>query len=307
MSAYPRPALTWAELMASQGGVLARRQGLALGLSGDAWTWRLTTRRWQSPLPGIAVAHTGTLTFEERVWAAVLYGGAGAAASGDGLMHLLDSRWPAPEVIDVAVSRACQRAPRGFFRPHRVGAARLLHPVREPPQLRPAPGVLHAAAWARSDRAAEWRIAAAVQKRLVTVPTLRDALVHLPRLPRRGAIGLVLDDVELGAHARTELDFLAFLRRNHLPMPDRLQFLVRANGKRYLDAWWERQRVAAEIDGAHHMNVDSWDEDTLRGNAVLIAQRADRVLLLRVTVGNLWHREGQLAGQFAAVLVESSG
>lgn len=299
----PAPKPTWPQLMLQQGNVLARRQGILLGLSGDAWTWRLDRGRWQSPLPGIAVGHTGELTFAERVWAAVLYGGDGAAVSGDALLHLTSERWPRPDVVDVAVPVRRQRARRGLFRPHRMDAAGLLHPVRQPPQLRVDFAVLHAASWAPSDRAAEWRAAAAVQKRLVTVPQLRAALQVAPRFARHGAVRLVLDDVELGAHARTELDFLAFLRRNDLPLPDRLQFLVRANGKRYLDAWWERQRVGAEIDGTHHMEVGTWDDDTLRSNAVLVAARDDRVLLLRVTAGNMRHKEAELAAQFRAALL----
>lgn len=299
---HPGIAPTWQQLMAEQDNVVARRQGLLLGLSGDAWTWRLDRGRWQSPLPGIAVGHTGQLSFRERVWAAVLYGGDGAAVSGDAVLHLTSERWPAPDRIDVAVLPSRQRAPRAFFRPHRLDTAALMHPVRSPPQLRVAVAVLHAASWAPSDRAAEWRVAAAVQKRLVTVPRLRDALAELPRLARRPAVRLVLDDVEYGAHARTELDFLAFLRRNGLPAPDRLQYQVRANGLRYLDAWWEKQRVGAEIDGTHHMEVGTWDEDTLRSNEVLVAARDDRVMLLRVTAGNLRHKEPQLAAQFRAVL-----
>ena len=142
-----------------------------------------------------------------------------------------------------------------------------------------------------------------MQQRLVTVPQLREALVLLPRLPRRALVRTVLDDVELGAHAQTELDLLAFLRRHRLPLPDRLQFVVRANGKRYLDGWWDKQRVAAEVDGAHHMEVVAWDEDALRANAVVVTHRADRVILLRVTTGNLRHAQAELAAQFRAVLL----
>jgi hypothetical protein len=198
-------------------------------------------------------------------------------------------------------------AQHGFFVPHRCSRlTELTHPVRTPQQIRVAPAVLHAAAWAITDRAAEWRVAAAVQRRLVTVSQLRETLPLLPKLPRRRTIRLVLDDVELGAHARTELDFLAFLRRNSLPLPDRLQFKVRANGVRYLVAWWAAQRVAAEIDGTHHMDVGSWDDDTLRSNAVVVAARDDRVMLLRVTAGNMRHKEAELAKQFRLALLAPS-
>jgi very-short-patch-repair endonuclease len=245
------------------------------------------------------------VTFAEKVQAAVLYGGVGAAVSGDALLHLTKPRRGAePVAIDVAVAADSQVARRDFFRPHRCSRLpELTHPAWLPQQIRVAPAALHAASWAASDRTAEWKVAAAVQQRLVTVPQLRAALELLPRLRRRRSIRLVLDDVEFGAHARTELDFLAFLRRNRLPLPDRLQFKVRANGVRYLDAWWEKQRLGVEVDGTHHMEVGSWDEDTLRANDLLVAERHDRVMLLRVTAGNMRHKEPELIAQFRAVLL----
>jgi hypothetical protein len=298
------PPASWQQLLESQRGVLSRKQSVAGGLTESALEWRLHRGTWQVVLPGVMVAHNGAVTFAEKIQAAVLYGGEGAAVSGDALLQVTKPRaGQEPALIDVAVAASCQVAPHEFFVPHRCSRlTELTHPVRVPQQIRIAPAVLHAAAWAPTDRAAEWRVAAAVQRRLVTVPRLREALTQLPRLPRRRGIRLVLDDVELGAHARTELDFLAFLRRNRLPPPDKLQFKVRANGTRYLDAWWEKQRVGAEIDGAHHMDVGSWDTDALRANAVVIGARADRMLLLRVTAGNMRHNEAELAAQFRTAL-----
>ena len=112
----------------------------------------------------------------------------------------------------------------------------------------------------------------------------------------------MLDDVELGAHAGSELDFLRFLRRHGLPAPDRLQKRMRTGTVCYLDAWWERQRVAAELDGAHHRLVASWEADALRGNDVVISERHDRVLLLRLTTGNLRHDQLRVAEQLRAAL-----
>jgi hypothetical protein len=178
----------------------------------------------------------------------------------------------------------------------------LRHPARQPPAVRVPAAVLHAAAWAVSDRAAEWRVAAAVQQRRVTVPDLRQALAAMPRLPRRALVDAVLDDVEHGAHAASELDFLRFLRRWHLPRPDALQRPVRHGGLRYLDAWWERQRVVAEMDGAHHRLVGSWDDDLLRANGVQLVERHDRLLLLRFSAGNLRHDAALVAAQLREAL-----
>jgi hypothetical protein len=302
-AAHPLAPPWFQELLAEQEGVLTRAQAVAGGLTSAALRWQLERGHWQVLLPGVVVAHSGQASIEQRVWAAVLYGGSGAAVSGEALLHLTSRRWAMPSVIDVAVAASCQVAPREFFRPHRCSRLRALtHPARLPRQIRIAPGVLHAAAWAPTARAAEWRLAAAVQQRLVRPGELRDGLVALPRLPRRALLRRVLDDVELGAHAQTELDFLAFLRRHALPLPDRLQLRVRANGTRYLDCWWQRQRVAVELDGAHHREVTAWDDDALRANAIVVAHRADRVILLRVTAGNLRHAAPELAAQLRSVL-----
>ena len=49
--------------------------------------------------------------------------------------------------------------------------------------------------------------------------------------------------------------------------------------------------------------VRAWDDDTLRSNAVGVANLDDRVVLLRVTSGNMRHREPELVGQLRAVLL----
>lgn len=304
---------TVAALLDAQDGVISRRQARRAGLSEDQWQWRLDTARWQPVLHGVAVAHSGVVTARQRSWAAVCFAGDGAYLSADAALIELGMALGAPVVIEVATPPSRSMTPQAFrpgadaiarrVRPHRlVGLPGWAHPVRRPPTLRVPPAVLHAAAWAPTDRAGEWRVAAAVQQRLVRPAELRTALGQMPSLPRRALIGAVLDDVELGAHAASELDFLRFLRRHRLPPPDRLQRLVRTGRVCYLDAWWERQRVAVELDGAHHRSVGVWDADSLRGNEVVIAERHDRVLLLRFTRGNLRHDEAQVAGQLRVAL-----
>lgn len=305
-------ARSWQDLAAEQDGVLTRQQALHGGLSEDQWQWRLDSQRWRPLLPGIVITHTGTATPHQRSWAAVLVGGDRACLSGDAALERLGFRLGALSALHVAVpdGRSLQRRvitggggpPVRVLPREVVRLDRLRHPTRTPPTVRVAPGVLHAAAWAASDRAAEWRVAAAVQQRLVLPSELRRALADMPSLHRRRLISTVLDDVEQGAHAASELDFLRFLRRHALPAPDRLQRPVRASGLRYLDAWWERQRVAAELDGAHHRSVEAWEDDVLRANDVIVAGRHDGTVLLRFTTGNLRHDAVRVAAQLAAAL-----
>lgn len=307
--------LSWPELLAQQDGVLSRKQARIGGMSEGQWQWRLAGGRWQAVLPGVAVAHSGRVTDAQRAWAAVLYAGPRAHLSADAALIQHGVKLPAPVVMHVAVPQRRIVVPQRFpstqedtagvwLQPHRVERlASWTHPVRQPPVLRVAPAALHAAAWAPTARAAEWRVAAAVQQRVTRVPDLRRALDEMPRLHRRGLLLDVLDDVQFGAHAASELDFLRFLRRHGLPQPDRLQRPVRSGTLRYLDAWWERPRVTAEMDGAHHRLVGAWDEDTLRANDVVLVERHDRILLLRFTRGNLRHDEVRVAAQLRDALL----
>jgi very-short-patch-repair endonuclease len=303
----------WELLLAQQDGVLSRRQALAAGMSGHAWTWRLTSERWSALLPGVALSRPGAPTETQLAWGAVLHCGDGAALTADVALAVHGFRFgDQPDRIRVAVpeGRVVRRAAlRTGDRLVPVVAqqvrrlSELRHPVKQPPVVTVAAAALHAAAHASSERGAEWRIAAVVQQRLTTADRLAAQLQAMPRLRRRALIGTVLGDVAEGAQAGSELDFLRFLRRRGLPEPDRLQRLVRANGKRYIDAGWDKPRVAAEIDGAHHMEAGQWDADVLRANAVVVAERYDRMLLLRFTTGNLRHDADQVEAQLRVVLL----
>jgi hypothetical protein len=340
-STSPAAPRCWQELAAEQDGVVGRRQAMLAGLSEDQWQWRLDSGRWQSVLPGVAVVHSGPVTERQRAFAAVVYAGEGARLSADAALVVHGMRHLPVTVVHVAVPAGRVVRPQAYaapgdtgganserdrardrsgstgwrvgdgssdeqhrLEPHQVSHLALLaHPVRRPATVRPAPAVLHAAAWAPSDRAAEWRIAAAVQQRLVAPQQLRTALADMSRLHRRPLVRAVLDDVEQGAHAAGELDFLRFLRVHALPPPDRLQRPVRSGTLRYLDAWWERQRVNVELDGAHHRRVGAWEDDALRANDVVVAERHDRIVLLRFTRGNLRHDGPRVASQLRAVLL----
>lgn len=302
------------DLLAEQHGVISRQQALEARMTREQWQWQLESGRWRSVLPGVAVAHSGNVNDQELAWAAVLFGGPASALTGDAALRAYGMTLPEPAVWHLATpvqrqasSQRCtlpDGAPAPKVQPHRVHRLReLVHPVRRPALLRPAAALLHAAGWANSGRTAEARVAAAVQQRLVTPQQVRDAAVVLCRTPRRALVHAVLDDVELGAHARSELDFLAFLRRNQLPLPDSLQLKERVGTRRrYLDGWYERQRVSVEVDGAHHRLVGTWEADLLRGSQLAVAHRDDRVLQLRLTPGQLRHDEPVMAELFRAAL-----
>lgn len=312
MYALLRPD-SWTSTALEQGGVLTRAQALRGGMSASAWRWRLDSGDWRVLTPGVAVTHDGPVTEEQLRWAAVLASGPRAALTGDVALRAWGMRIEPSSVWRVATGDGFPRPRRELgaggsttvqVQVHQVQAFdALVHPVRQPRLLRPPAAVLHAAAWAPNDQAASWRLAAAVQQRLVSPAQVRAAVEHLPRLPRRSLTAAVLDDVELGAHAGNELDLRRLLRVFRLPLPDRLQLQVR-QGQRlsYLDAWWERQRVVLEADGAQHLWTEEYGDDCLRSNDVALALRG-RSLQLRATTMQIRLRHLRLVDQLRSVLL----
>ena len=115
---------------------------------------------------------------------------------------------------------------------------------------------------------------AAVQQRVVTPQEIRAGLDRSPRLSRRQLLGLTVADIEQGADALSEIDFVKLCRCHGLPLP--VQQLVRPQPdgrRRYLDASWRRadgRLVVAEVDGALHLSQRRWWADQLRQNELTI-------------------------------------
>lgn len=296
----------WSEAVRRQDGVLARWQAVDGGLSIAQWDWRLSSGRWQSLLPGVAVTHTGAPTRRQLAWAGCLHCGPGAVLSGDAALRLRGFKGALGMDIEVVVPPG-RRVRVGALPGHAmVIAHRSLVVPRRRTVLQGLPtvdahlAVLHAAAWAVDDRAAEWRVAAAVQQGLTAAKNVREALMGMPRLRRRALLRLVLDDVELGAHAASELAYLRFCRAHGVPLPDELQVRVRAGGTHYLDARYARQRVTLELDGAHHREAEQWEADALRTLRVTVALPGERVV--RLTPANLRHDGPEVARLLRALL-----
>jgi hypothetical protein len=300
---------TWQAVLDRQDGVIARHQALAAGMSRHEWAWKLERGIWRRALPGVAIAHTGGTTERERAWAAVLHAGNGAALSGDTALRLAGLPLADGRDLDVVVAKPRNVAGAKLRTEdkrrvvvHRVHRhERWVRDVRGLPVMTAHAAALQAASWAGSDRAAEWRVAAPVQRRITAVPLLRSTLAQMPQLKRRRLLLAVLDDVEFGAHAGTELQFLRFCRSHDLPRPDELQVRVRSGtAVHYLDARYRRQRTTVELDGAHHRDVEAWEADALRSLRVAAALRGERVI--RLTTGLMRHEAAEVAGLLRAIL-----
>jgi very-short-patch-repair endonuclease len=262
---------------------------------------RLRRHRWQCPERGVIVAHSGPVTRQQQLWAAVLGAGRHAVLAGAGAATLEGLRGYDRPAIDVLIPAGRRARAMAGVRVHRTTVLPAHH-VRwaAPPRTVIARSVIDAAAWARTDDDARAIVAAAFQQRRVLPRELESTLEVMPRSHRRA---LVLETAALaagGAHALTELNLVTLCRRHNLPLPDQQVRRTDSSGRnRYLDAYWAAYRLHVEVDGSWHLEVRTWWADMQRQNDLWIS--GDRVL--RFPGWALIHEPAQVARQIHAALV----
>ncbi len=246
-----------------QDGVISRAQALTAGLTDNDVERRRRRREWAQVHPGVYVDHTGPLTWQQRLWAAVLF--YGDAAAGDESVLALAGLGPpvtptSPVHVVVDHGRRVIVLPGVQLRRMRRYRSSL-HPVRMPPQLRLEVALLRVASRSRNEDAAVAVLADACQARRTHAPRLLAALGDQPVLPQRRLLEEVLTDVATGACSAFERRYLRDVERAHgLPAAQRQRRLRRRCGVVYRDADYLGGRVVVELDGRlwHSSSVDRW-------------------------------------------------
>ncbi|WP_410812324.1 hypothetical protein [Micromonospora sp. 067-2] len=277
-------AFEW--LAFEQSGVLTTPQATRL-LTEGVVRGRIHSGRWRSICRGVLLTGNGRLTRDQQLWVAVLAAGPDAVLAGVTAAAEAGVRGLRHEPLHVLVP-AARRAARTSLRRlpidmpavlvHRTtilpGAHRQLG---RPPRTTTARALVDAAGWATGVDEAQGLLAAGCQQRRVLPQELDAVLDVLPRASRRQLIRQTAGDIAGGAHALSEIDFLRLCRQHRLPAPDLQEHRVDAAGRnRWLDAYWRKWRVQAEIDGAHHMDARQWAADMRRQNDVWTS--GDRIL-----------------------------
>jgi very-short-patch-repair endonuclease len=121
----------------------------------------------------------------------------------------------------------------------------------------------------------------------------RKGSVLLARLANREelSVGITRNDFEEA--------FLALIDRHHLPRP-RMNAHVRLRGRFYeIDCFWERERVAIELDGgAAHKTAKAFNDDRERDRILT----AERFTTTRVTWHHLHHTPTEVASDLHRIL-----
>jgi hypothetical protein len=263
---YEQDPLT--ALLERQHGIIARWQALRF-LSVKALKHRIASQRWHPVHRGVYRTHGGR-TPEQRPWIAVLAAGPHTKESGPALLGGITAlqahglRAIKSDQLHVVVGERRRFTPPDGVVVHRV---RIddddIHPYSRPPTTTIGRAVVDAAAWARSDDEARLIIVASFQQRLVTARQIAQSLDRMPATHRRLLVIHTARDAAAGSHSLGELGLFTICRRHRLPLPDRQVSFVDSSGRRrYLDAVFDRWRVAVEIDGVQHDQdlAQHWDD-----------------------------------------------
>jgi very-short-patch-repair endonuclease len=256
--------------------------------------WMLSTQRWQSPIRGVVVMHSGTLTAHERLLVNLTACGRGAVLAGlsaatfDGLTGF-SSR--ATHVLLPPATKRPSRTGVVIHRSRNLGELDV-HPTRSPRRTRIARSIVDAAAWAATDEGAIAIVAASVQQRLVRGTDLRSTLERLRTQPRRALILDVVDATDGGSLSEYEIAFLRLCRWAGLPVPDRQVRRQDSRGRsRYSDAEYDAYDLVVEIDGAQHMEFLIWCDDLERENDLVID---DSRVVIRFAGWSVKHRRAHV-------------
>lgn len=253
-------------------------------MSDKARRYRRSTGRYERLLPTIDKLGGAVETWEQLVVAALLWAGAGSAASHRcaGALWGFDGCPRGP--VDITTPRNLRSQDAAHIVIHRYNTllgeeVSTLGPVD---LTAPARTLLDLATVVPPARL-EIAMDSALRRRLVTLPELRLTLSLNARRGRRGvrsfrAALAVRDDSYVPPHSPLERKLARLIQEAALPDPLR-QYPVIENGREIyrIDFAYPDQMLAIEVDGwEHHSDRISWSKDRRRGN--VLTMRGWRVL-----------------------------
>jgi hypothetical protein len=287
-------------LLHDQDCVVSRRQLMACGLA-DHDVRRLVRRRELSAIhPGVYLGHTGTPTWLQSAWAAVLACDTAALAGQSALRAFEGPGSRREQQLHVVIPwERRSRGLSGVRVERRRHFEELVMMSAHPPRVRFEEAVLDVADAATSDLAALDEISRAVQGRRTTARRLGQRLEGRARLQRRDWLSAVLPDVGAGSCSVLEHGYLYRVERAHgLPAAGRQVRDRVGDGWIYRDVEYEVGLVV-ELDGRlHHDSARGRDRDMDRDLVTATSGRST----VRISYGQVFDRPCWTAQRIATLL-----
>jgi hypothetical protein len=253
-----------------QGGVVTRKQAVRAGMSPHVIAWRLRSGRWQQVYRGVYATFTGPLTREARLWAALLYAGAGAVLSHESAgesQKLIDSPLSVIHVT-VPTSRRVTPAP-GLVVHVSDQALRIPFPPGVLPATLPEDTVIDLAEAADDVDGVYGWVTRAFGRGVTGDVKMRFALERRKRLRWRSELGEAVTAGAGGAHSVLELRWDRDVERAHgLPLSQHQVPFRKKDGRRgYRDRVFAECGVIVELDGRQAHPDEARGADKARDNA----------------------------------------
>ena len=264
------------KLILAQDGAVSRGQLVDHGLTDKHIAAQIAAHRWQRVRPGVYLTFTGPARFRAHVWAAVLYAGEGAAASGESAAFLSGLRDRPPAIIEVCVDESrrvtdhsgCDGGPALRVRRVRAFQGRR-HPSRLPPQTRTEDTVLDLVDRATDADRVVSLITGSCQRRLTTATRLEQSAMRRTRLRWRALIDDIFEDVRDGVQSPLERRWRCDVERAHgLPAGKRNCTERSHGGHVYRDVHYVEYRTVVELDGNAAHPTENRELDRARDNDV---------------------------------------
>jgi hypothetical protein len=296
------------DLVASQAGMVARRQLRAVGIDADRVRDQVAAGRWVVRTPRVVSSVTGHLTQEQRQWMAVLHAGPRALLANLSAAETYGLTGWEREYVSVMVDDELSFEPVpgvNFFRSRR--AFDLLASDRPGiPRTRFEPAILLWAAYeAPHPRIEQGLVLAALQQRLTTPSRLIEWIDLLHPLRHARMFRRTVSLAEGGVHSGAEREVARMCRRFGIPQPDRQVRRVDRGGRvRWTDAEWRLARgrvVVLEVDGAYHLDVAQAGADAKRARRLTTPTR----VIVRATAYEVIHEPHEVAVDLIALGVPS--
>lgn len=277
-------------------GVVTRAELAAAGLRRSDVDRLLRRRALRQVHRTVFVDHTGPLTFDQRVWAAVL-----ALAPAVVCGRTLINPDPDAELIDIAVDRDRHVAVPDGVRLHRVaGLAKIAQWKASPPRMRREDAVMMLVDEAETELDVVRLLTDAARDLNIGVERLWEAEGRRQRLRRRAFVRALLDDIAGGVQSVLEYGYLTRVERAHgLPAATRQVLRRTAGGQQYRDVEYAAFAVVVELDG--RLNHDSFDAQSRDADRDLDDAAGGR-LTLRPRWRQVFGTPCQTAGRVATVL-----
>ena len=298
----------WHQLAAAQEGIVARRQLTGLDVGWHRVESQLAAGRWAERTPRVISTFTGTPTWEQKVWIAVLHAGEHALVAGLTALKCHGLRnWDRDEITVIVDDELSFEPVDGvrFFRSRRDIRA-MRHRRGDLPLCRVEPAALLFAGYERSARTAQGLLAATVQQRLTTSSDLLTELSLLKPLRRSRMFRAALQDIGGGAQSLAELDIKRMCRSSGLPHPRRQVARRDSSGRRrFTDCEWELADgtlLILEVDGGFHMEVEHWEDDLARQRRLTAPGR----VIVRCTARELRDEPATVAADLVALGLQRS-